>query len=239
MTEQEEKKKKNYKPVETRLFGRRKGRPLRIRKTRLMQELLPQLTITLDADKNAKYPNWPTELFPHKPQSVWLEVGFGGGEHLAGQAALNPAVGVIGCEPFINGVASLLEHVEDTRLNNVRIYPDDARVLIDALPDACLSRCFVLFADPWPKARHAERRFIRPDNIARLARVIKPGGELRLASDAAGLVTWMREQMAQASDLFTCLHDSATPPADWVPTRYEQKGIAAGRVPYYLLFVRK
>lgn len=231
--------KRDYKPASARLFGRRKGRPLRVKKTLLMQDLLPQLTIHLGETKTPQHAGWPQQLFAPAPKELWLEVGFGGGEHLAGQAAAHPDVGLMGCEPFVNGVASLLEHIHDRDLKNVRLYPDDARVLIDALPDACLARCFVLFADPWPKVRHAERRFIRPDNIIRLARVIKSGGELRLASDAAVLVTWMRVQMQAAQDLFTCIHDGDTPPADWIPTRYEQKGIAAGRKPQYLLYKRK
>lgn len=227
-----DKREPTFKPAEARLYGRRKGRPLRIRKTRLMQELLPRLAITTDAAGK------PHQLFSPPPQELWLEVGFGGGEHLAGQAAANPHIGFIGCEPFVNGVASLLEHIDDRDLKNLRLYPDDARVLIDALPDACLARCFVLFADPWPKARHAERRFIRPDNIARLARVVRAGGELRLASDVPALVAWMRAQMQEAGAAFACFHDSDAPPADWIPTRYEQKGIAAGRRPHYLLYRR-
>ncbi len=170
--------------------------------------------------------------------TFWLEIGFGGGEHLAAQAAANPAIGMIGCEPFINGVASLLGHVEAQALANVRLYPGDARLLLDALPDACLEKVFVLFADPWPKKRHHERRFIGPENLPRLARVLKAGGELRLATDVMPLGEWMREHTNAHPD-FTCVYDGFTPPADWVATRYEQKGRAAGREPVYLIFKRK
>ena len=168
-------------------------------------------------------------------QSIALEIGFGGGEHLAAQAAAHPDVGFIGCEPFVNGVAKLLTQIDEQGLKNVRIYPDDARTLMDALPDSCLDMCFVLYADPWPKTRHAERRFIGKENLDRLARIMMAGGELRLATDVAGLAQWMREQV-NAHLSFVCLYDGPQAPADWVPTRYEQKGIAAGRTPVYLVY---
>ena len=215
------------------LYGRRNGRPLRVRKSRLMDTLLPQLEIALAATAFD-----PASLYaPMKPDALWLEIGFGGGEHLAQQAALHPATGFIGCEPFRNGIASLLDHVEREGLTNIRVYPSDARVLLDALPIACIDRCFVLFADPWPKARHADRRFIGRDNIARLYRVLKPGAELRLATDDPTLTEWMRNAMAGAPG-FTCTRDAATPPDDWVQTRYEEKGITAGRVCTYFSYVR-
>ncbi len=172
----------------------------------------------------------------------WLEVGFGGGEHLAAQAVAHPGIGIIGCEPFINGVAGLLDHVEREGLGNVRIFDDDARFLLDALPDASIGRCFVLFSDPWPKKRHWERRFIGPENLERLARVLKNGAELRLASDDPGLVTWMLDQTwhhpafawtAQRAD------DWRIRPSDWPATRYEEKAVAAGRRPVFLRFCRR
>ena len=198
-------------------------------------------------DKNQKTPNFfrifkltlyrldPQNLFPAKPSAIWLEIGFGGGEHLAAQAAANPDVGLIGCEPFVNGVASLLDHVDRLQLKNVRVFPNDARLVLDALPAASLDRCFVLFADPWPKKRHEERRFIGPENLPRLARVLKQGGELRLATDVLPLATWMRERVAE-HPAFACRHDGPEPPPDWIQTRYEQKGLEAGRAPVYLSY---
>jgi tRNA (guanine-N7-)-methyltransferase len=217
-----------------RLFGRRKGRPLRARKSALMRDLLPRVAIELPA-KGA----WdPRALFGTPPAQVWLEVGFGGGEHLAAQAALHSGIGFIGCEPFVNGVASLLEHIDKQKLSNIRVFPDDARTLLDALPDACLDRCFVLYPDPWPKKRHIERRFINSENLDRLARTLKPGAELRLATDVGQLAEWMREQTA-AHQAFAPVYDGDTPPPDWGATRYEQKGLKAGRTPHYFIVKRR
>ena len=217
------------------LYGRRKGRPLRVRKSRLMEELLPRLLITLPSEQRV----FPHELFQNaSPASeAWMEIGFGGGEHLAAQAKLHPDVHLIGCEPFINGVASLLDHLDLDGTENVRVFNDDARVMLDALHDHSLDKCFVLFADPWPKKRHIERRFIGAENLARFARVLKPGGILRLASDHPQLVEWMRECLTGHAD-FTCLCDSAEPPADWVQTRYQEKAIAAGRQPFFMDYRR-
>ncbi|NTU77136.1 MAG: tRNA (guanosine(46)-N7)-methyltransferase TrmB [Alphaproteobacteria bacterium] len=213
-----------------RLFGRRKGRPLHTRKSALMQDLLPRLQIVLSKDKLLNL----ASLFKGE---VWLEVGFGGGEHLAAQAARNPDIGFIGCEPFINGVAGLLDHIDKQQLTNIRIYPDDARVLLDALPDESLGKCFVLYPDPWPKKRHAERRFIGLENLDRLARVMKTNAELWMATDVAALADWMREK-TEEHKAFTCLHDGLASPPGWVPTRYEEKGLKAGRQPVYLGFKR-
>ncbi|HAX92088.1 MAG TPA: tRNA (guanosine(46)-N7)-methyltransferase TrmB, partial [Rhodospirillaceae bacterium] len=171
------------------------------------------------------------------PEAVRLEIGFGGGEHLVAQAASNPTIGFMGCEPFVNGVAKLLTQIDEQELKNVRIYPNDARHLLNALPDGSLDAVFVLYADPWPKKRHAERRFIGKENLDSLARVLKTGGQLRLATDVAGLAQWMREQ-ANVHASFVCAYDGPQAPADWVPTRYEQKGIAAGRSPEYFIYRR-
>ena len=217
--------------IAKRLFGRRKGRPLRNGQSALMDSLLPRLAIKVPEAGRLD----PFGLFAFVPEAVRLEIGFGGGEHLAAQAAANPSVGFMGCEPFVNGVAKLLTQIEAQKLMNVRILPDDARLLLDALPDGCLETCFVLFADPWPKKRHAERRFIGKENLDRLARVMQKDGQLRLATDVVGLAQWMREQVT-AHPAFTCLYDGPQAPADWVPTRYEQKGKAAGREPDYLIY---
>ncbi len=224
-------------PEETaapRLFGRRKGRPLRVRKTALVETLLPRLTVALPATGHVD----PNMWFGFKPRGLWLEIGFGGGEHLAAQAAAQPDIACIGCEPFLNGIASLLDHIDRRQLANIRIYPGDARLLLAALPDACLERVFVLFADPWPKKRHAERRFIQTDSLAELARTMRPGARLRLATDDPTLQEWTTEQMTAkphfAPEDGTGI--STARPADWVITRYEEKALLAGRQPLYYCF---
>ncbi len=217
-----------------RFYGRRKGRPLHVRKSMLLTELLPKLEITLPASTKFN----PHNLFENAPEKLWLEIGFGGGEHLAAQAVRNPTIGLIGCEPFLNGIASLLDHIDRQQIPNVRVYPSDARVLLDKMPDACIDRCYVLFADPWPKAKHVERRFIGSENLPRLARVMKSGGELRLATDDARLADWMLIHMRNAAE-FEEIYNTNTPPADWVPTRYEQKAIVAGRTPVYRAYRRR
>nr|MDP9196371.1 tRNA (guanine(46)-N(7))-methyltransferase TrmB [Pseudomonadota bacterium] len=162
-------------PVRLNLYGRRQGRPLRPHRKALVQDLLPRLRIDLPPPPGKID---PAALFPPQIKEIWLEIGFGAGEHLAAQAAAHPDTGIIGAEFFMNGVASLLGHMERQGLSNVRIVPGDARPLLDTLPDASISRCFVLFPDPWPKKRHAFRRFIGPENLDRLARILKPGAWL-------------------------------------------------------------
>jgi len=220
------------------LYGRRKGRPLRKERTEVMETLLPRLSIPLVSGEILD----PVSAFDAPVRDVWLEVGFGGGHHLVEQARTHPDVGVIGCEPFVNGVAGTLKLIREVGVENVRIHPDDARPLLDALPDASIGRAFVLFADPWPKRRHWERRFIGPDNLSRVARVLKDGAELRLASDDMGLLRWTLEQTLRSPDFeWTARRadDWRARPADWPPTRYEEKAIEAGRVPIFLRFVRK
>jgi tRNA (guanine-N7-)-methyltransferase len=216
--------------------GRRKGRALRPGRQRLLDELLPRLKIDLSSDRID-----PAGLFARPVSDAWLEVGFGGGEHLAEQARTHPDVGMIGCEPFINGVAKLLSEIDRDGLENIRLHPDDARDLIDRLQDASIGRAFVLFADPWPKARHSERRFIGPENLDRLARVMKDGAELRLASDQMPLIRWMLfhttnhpafEWTARQPRDWRCR------PADWPPTRYETKAVDEGIRCVYLTFRR-
>lgn len=215
-------------------YGRRKGRPLRAGRKQLVETLLPQLALPMDQTSID-----PASLFSKNPREIWLEVGFGNGEHLAWQAAHNPDIGLIGCEPFINGVSVLLSHIEEQSLENVRVHADDARPLLDKLPDGCLDRVFVLFPDPWPKRRHAARRFIGPENLTRLARLMPSGGILRVASDHPGYVAWALQHLLPHPD-FEWQAERATDwqhrPDDWPPTRYEQKALAG--VPVYLTFQR-
>lgn len=211
-------------------YGRRRGKKLRPNREKLVDELLPQLTIDI-SKVDTVLDGW---------KEVWLEVGFGAGEHLVWQAERNPDVLVIGAEPYINGVAKLLSEIEAKGLKNIRILPNDVRPLLDALPAASLNRVFVLFPDPWPKKRHWERRFIGPDNLDRLARLMPPGAELRLATDDKSLLPWMtshtRKHPAFQWNIAKC-HDWLTRPDDWPATRYERKAIK-GR-PYFLRYTRR
>lgn len=221
------------------LYGRRRGRRLRPGQRRLEEALLPRLAIRLPPPGEQFD---PARLFEEEVADLWLEVGFGGGEHLAAQAAANPAVGFLGCEVFENGVVKLLAEVERRGLRNVRILVDDARLLIRALPEACLGRVFVLFPDPWPKARHHKRRFVSSEMLTELARVMKKGAELRLATDDVDYLRWMLERAPVHPDFEWLAEgpgDWRERPADWPPTRYEQKAIAAGRTPTFLRFRRR
>ncbi|WP_309683335.1 tRNA (guanine(46)-N(7))-methyltransferase TrmB [Asaia bogorensis] len=224
-----------------RLYGRQRGHPLRARQQRLLDEALPRLR--LNPDQVAA----PQAAFTGAPvQGVWLEIGFGGGEHALDQSQRNPDIGYIAAEVFENGLCSLMSRIvpegeEDTITppDHFRIWPDDARQLLKSLPDGCLDRAYLMFPDPWPKARHAKRRFIHPENIRELARLLKPGAVWRVASDHPVYQDWVFEIMG-AQDLF-----DAPPPAKgerpegWSPTRYEAKAYREGRVPFYWTFTRR
>jgi len=203
-----------------RSFGRIKSRPIKPRQAALMDELLPRI----------RAPQAPFDPLALKPDAteVWVEIGFGGGEHMAAQAARRPDVLVIGAEPFLNGVASAVRHVDEQGLTNVRIHDGDARLLLQNLPDASLDRVFILFPDPWQKARHHKRRLIQPDFLDELARVLRPGGRVRFASDWADYVDWTLEAF-RAAPAFRWLaaraDDWRLAPADHVTTRYETKGL--------------
>jgi tRNA (guanine-N7-)-methyltransferase len=221
-----------------RFFGRRRGKTLRRTALGLMETMLPRLAI-MPPGQDAPALD-PTALFPRPIQAVWLEVGFGGGEHVVAQAGLHPEIGLIGCEPFNNGIASLLGHLANSEIDSVRIFPDDVRRLLPAFPQASIGRVFVLFPDPWPKKRHAERRFIGRDNLDALARVMADGAELRVASDDPVYQEWAAEQLRAHPDFneIQVTSDRASLPADWPATRYEQKCLA-GRDPVFFRFARR
>jgi tRNA (guanine-N7-)-methyltransferase len=221
-------------PAAPRVYGRRRGRRLRAGRQLLRDELLPRLAIALPAAG----PCDPASWFPSRPAAVWLEIGFGAGEHLAWHAAQHPQIGFIGCEVFENGVARLIGAIAERRLDNIRIFPDDARPLLDRLAPASLARVFILFPDPWPKERHHKRRIVAASTLDRLAAAMAPGAELRLATDDAGYLIWMREHLALHRG-FAALGDSRERPADWPATRYESKARAAGRAPAFLRFLRR
>lgn len=174
---------------------------------------------------------------------VWLEIGFGGGEHLAWQAAHNPDIGLIGCEPYMNGVAKLLGLVDAQDLaDNVRIFRDDARLLVDSLPDLSLGRAFILFPDPWPKARHHKRRMVSDEVVGKLADALVDGAELRIGTDDPGYLEWILWHMRRRPEFeWTARRpaDWRERPADWPETRYERKAIAAGRQCAYMIWRRR
>ncbi|MDE0810597.1 MAG: tRNA (guanosine(46)-N7)-methyltransferase TrmB [Alphaproteobacteria bacterium] len=216
--------------------GRRHGRTLRARMQTLMRDMLPPITIEPDASDALIDPQ---SFFENSKREIWMEIGFGAGEHLAWQAERNPDVGFVGCEPYINGVASLLRHAADRDLSNIRILPDDVRPFLDRLPDGCLARLFVLFPDPWPKRRHAGRRIVQYQSLATFCRLLRPGGELRLATDDPGYLRWMLVRATGRSDLCWLVRrpgDWRMRPVDWPQTRYEAKAIEEGRAPAFLRF---
>ncbi len=174
-------------------------------------------------------------------RDVWLEVGFGGGEHLVHQAQANPEIGIIGAEPYINGVAMLLGKIRRASVTNLAVHPGDARDLMDVLPAASISKAFLLYPDPWPKARHHRRRFVTPEHLEPLARVMKPGAILRVATDIPDYVRQTLEEVPRAGFewLAEAPRDWRVAWDDWISTRYEQKALREGRVPHYLTFQRR
>lgn len=239
-----------YSNNEPHFFGRRQGRKIRKAKTSLLDKFLPQLEITSNTvfDKET--------LFGTAVKNICLEIGFGNGEHIAGQALNNPETGFIGAEVFKNGVANLLtlitgikqaDQVPETisllpeRVDNIRIYADDIRLLFARLPDNFLDKVFLLFPDPWPKKRHAERRFVNPDNLKEIARVLKPNGLFRIATDHPVYKTWVLHQMRNNKDFkwtAKCGNDWKQPPHDWVETKYQRKAIREGRRPVFFDYQR-
>ncbi len=170
-------------------------------------------------------------------------MGFGGGEHALATVALHPAAMLVACEVFDNGICSLLSRIapegsEPAPPPNLRVWDDDARTLIRALPDASLDRLFLLFPDPWPKARHAKRRFVHPALLPQIARVLRPGAEWRIASDDPTYQAWVAETLS-AQPLFDAPAPVASRPAGWPPTRYEAKALRAGRLPLYWTLRRR
>jgi tRNA (guanine-N7-)-methyltransferase len=222
------------------LYGRRPGKRLRPTQARLLEALLPRLQVAgvAPADNPDRAPLAPEALFGDV-RPLWLEIGFGGGEHLAAAAAAHPEVGLIGCEPFVNGVAMALGRIAAAGVGNVRLHPGDARDLIEVLPAGALARVFLLYPDPWPKARHRRRRFASAENLAALRSAMAPGAELRIATDMPSYVEHALAAVAAAPGFRVAERQTAVPWPEWPGTRYEAKALKAGRRPSYLTVVRE
>lgn len=221
---------------EPHFFGRRKGKTLRPRQAALTESLLPSLRVNLDA--------LPASRQAHgaEHQDLWLEIGFGGGEHLASDAQSHPDILFIGCEPFVNGVAKLVSTIDEKQIHNILIHDGDALQILRALPEASLGRVTILYPDPWPKFGQRKRRFISPETIEQMARTLRDGEEVRFATDIDDYSGWTLARF-QASESFDWnareAKDWKTPWAGWPGTRYEAKAFREGRTPAYLTFVRK
>jgi len=219
--------------------GRRRGRRLRPHRQDLLTDLLPRLRVVLPSAGGGLD---PAGLFPQPLSGLWLEIGFGSGEHLIEQARRHPEIGFIGCEVFVNGVAALVGQVERLALANIRIFDDDARLLLGVLPEASVARAFLLFPDPWPKTRHAKRRFVGQGNLATMAHVLADDAEFRIATDDAGYVRWTLQHLIGHPDFLWLAAgpcDWRDPPEDWVETRYQSKAVRAGRQAVFLRFRRR
>ncbi len=228
MTDEMERGERNF-------YGRRKAKTLRGRKVRLIEELLPDRAVALERPAPADL----RDLFPDHPETINVEIGFGGGEHLAHRAAANPSTGFIGVEPFIDGMAKMLGRIDDDGLPNVRLHDDDAAPLLDWLPPGSVSRIDLLYPDPWPKTRHWKRRFVNQANLERIHRALEPGGIFRFASDIDTYVNWTLQHVHVHGKLDWKAQratDWSEPWDGWFRTRYEAKAIREGRTPCYLTF---
>ena len=222
------------------LYGRRQGKRLRSGQQRLLEERLGDLAppgVSWEENPDRR-PIDPRALFPGA-REVWLEIGFGGGEHMIAMAEAHPEVGLIGCEPFFQGVAKLLAAIERAGVRNLAVLAGDARDLLDVLPRDSIGRVYINYPDPWPKKRHHKRRFVNPRNLAELARAMRPGAELRLATDIPDYVRHSLE-CVWAEPRFQWLaerpRDWRCPWPGWPGTRYEAKALREGRTPHYLRF---
>ena len=228
-----------YNPAERRNFyGRVHGKTLRQSQKTYLDEDLDRLSLPgVTLEENPARAALDLERFHGKP--LWLEIGFGGGEHLVHMAATYPQVEIIGCEPFVNGIAMLLGKIRQAEVQNLCLHPGDVRDLFDVLPAGCLSKVFLNYPDPWPKARHHRRRFVTPEYLHPLARAMQPGSELRVATDIPDYVRQTLEEVPPAG--FDLVHEAGPGGAwdDWLSTRYEQKALREGRVPHYLTFRRR
>lgn len=221
-------------------YGRTKGKTLKQSQQGYLDADLGALSLG-DVDWDSNPDRRPLDLDARfGGKDVWLEIGFGGGEHMVHQAAANPGVGIIGAEPYINGVAMLLGKIRRAGVTNVAIHPGDARDLFDVIPEASISKAFLLYPDPWPKARHHRRRFVTEEHLVPLARCLKPGAEFRVATDIPDYVRQTMENVPKYGFTWTAEgpDDWRSPWADWTRTRYEAKAIREDRTPHYMTFRR-
>lgn len=218
-------------------FGRRKGKALRVNQVRLMDQTLSALKLDLSKPAPASL----ATLFPVPVEKIRLESGFGGGEHLIHRALENPETGFIGVEPFVNSMAKLLARVEEQGIRNIRVFDDDATLVLDWLPEASIDQMDLLYPDPWPKKRHWKRRFVSDVNVERFHRVIKPDGQFCFASDIDTYVNWTLEHFERHTGFEWTARNASdwlTPFANWPGTRYEAKARREGRSSAYLTFRR-
>lgn len=224
-------------PTHRNFYGRRHGKTLRQSQKGYLSEDLGDLApcgITIQDNPERRMID-PASIFGDD-RPIWLEIGFGGGEHMVAMAARYPEVGVIGCEPFINGVAMLLGKIRSAGVKNVSVHPGDARDLMDVLPDGSVAKAFLNYPDPWPKARHHRRRFVTPEHLLPLHRVMAPGAEFRVATDIPDYMRQTLEEVPLAG--FDLVNEGPVAWDDWHSTRYEQKALREGRVPHYATFRR-
>ena len=219
-------------------YGRRAGKTMRpSQKSYLSEDLETLRPFGVTAEENPARELLDLSTVFGDARPVWLEIGFGGGEHMVHMAATYPDIGIIGCEPFINGVAMLLGKIRAAGARNVSVHPGDARDLMDVLPDQSIARAFLMYPDPWPKSRHHRRRFVTPEHLIPLARVMRPGGEFRVGTDIPDYVRQTLEQVPGAG--FDLVHEGPEAWDDWISTRYEQKALREGRMPHYVTFRRQ
>lgn len=218
-------------------YGRRKGKKIRAHQSGLMTSLLPRVAVSLDELRLSQ-----SAPLCQRHEDLWLEIGFGGGEHLIADAGAHPDVCFLGCEPFVNGVAKLLAHMEERANDNIRIYNGDALHALEVLPEGVLGRVSILYPDPWPKSRHRKRRFISDETLALLARAMRPGAHLRFATDIDDYAGWTLARILRSADFEWPARSAAdwtTPWENWPGTRYEAKALREGRTPAYLTFIRR
>ena len=227
--------------LELRSFGRRKGRKASPRQAALLRDVLPKVAVDISAPFSASGGRLDEGESPDANERLFLEIGFGGGEHLTWQAQHNPGVTLIGCEPFEDGVMKVLDAIAQGPLTNIRVHMGDARDVLRWLPEASIARAFILFPDPWPKRKHQKRRLVNSQSLSLLARVMKSGAELRFGTDIGDYARSALEAFA-FEPRFTWLAERPADwrirPADWPETRYEAKAAREGRVRYYFRFER-